>query len=93
MLLGPSFSYERRQFSNKNPLSRKPLAVVRFTAYDDHYGEVLKINEAIYPQGPKGVEALRGQILAALEAGFDVSIITSCSVGKLIELLDFANQT
>ena len=89
MDLGPSFSYDRCQFEKK-PFTKRPFAVVRFTAYDDVYEEPLKVNERSYPHSPDGIINFKGQILAALEAGFDVSVITSCPIGKLIELLDFA---
>jgi len=89
MDLGPSFSYDRCQFEKK-PFTKRPFAVVRFTAYDEVYEEPLKINETSYPHTPKGILDFKGQILAALEAGFDICVITSCPIGKLIELLDFA---
>ena len=89
MDLGPSFSYDRCHFEKK-PFSRPPFAVVRFTAYDEIYEEPLKVNETAYMKTRKGLEDFKGQILAALDAGFDVSVITSCPIGKLIKLLDFA---
>ena len=89
MDLGPSFSYDRCQFEKK-PFTKRPFAGVRFTAYDEVYGEPLKVNETSYPRSPEGLSAFKGQILAALDAGFDVCVITSCPIGKLIELLDFA---
>ncbi len=93
MDLGPSFTFDHCQFQKKGlRLSRQPLAVVRFTAYDEYYGFALKVNETVYPKSPKGVEQLKGQILAALDAGFDVSVVTTCQIGEFIELLDFANQ-
>ena len=89
MDLGPSFSYDRCQFEQK-PFSRPPFAVVRFTAYDEIYEEPLKVNETAYMKTKEGLSEFKGHILAALEAGFDVSVVTSCPIGKLIELLDFA---
>ena len=89
MDLGPSFSYDRCQFQKK-ALTKEPFAVVRFTAYDEVYDEPLKVNETAYMKTRKGLADFKGQILAALDAGFDVSVITSCPIGKLIKLLDFA---
>ena len=89
MDLGPSFSYDRCQFEKK-PFSKRPFAVVRFTAYDEFYGKPLKVNETSYPSNPEGISDFKGQILAAFEAGFDVCVVTSCPIGRLIELLDFA---
>ena len=89
MDLGPSFSYDRSLFEKK-PFSRTPFAVVRFTAYDEFYGEPLKVNETLYPNTKKGISDFRGQILAALEAGFDVSIVSRYQIGKIKRLLDFA---
>lgn len=89
MELGPSFTYDRCHFEKKS-FSRKPFAIVRFTAYDEVYDQPLKVNETAYLKTKEGIAAFKGQILAALDAGFDVSVATSCPIGKLIELLDFA---
>tara|TARA_Y100001963_G_scaffold157532_1_gene254018 strand:- start:22 stop:300 length:279 start_codon:yes stop_codon:yes gene_type:complete len=92
MQLIPSFSYDRCTFDKGNPFSPQLLALVRFTAFSDDDGMPLKINEAIYKKDVKGVEEMRGQICAALEAGFDVSIVTNCDLQKLMRLLGLTNR-
>ena len=92
MELGPSFSYDRCSFKRKTPLSREPFAIVSYTAFDETYEEPIKVNETTYHKTKEGLSAFKGQIFAALDAGFDVSVMTSYPIEKLIKLLDFASS-
>ena len=93
MNLSPNFSYDRAHFQKKNGIlpSSLPVILMRVTSYTED-GEVIAVEEVPYYNNAKSLETFRTHLLTVIEVGFEVSIVTTCEIGKIVKLLDFANR-
>ena len=93
MDLMPNFSYDRAHFHKKNGIfpHKLPVIVMRVTAYGDD-GQMIGVEEVPYYNNAKSLETFRTHLLTVIEVGFEVSIVTTCEIGKIVKLLDFANR-
>ena len=64
---------------------------MRVTAYTDD-GALIGVEEVAYYNNTKSLETFRTHLLTVIEVGFDVSIVTTCEIGKIVKLLDLANR-
>ena len=89
----PNFSYDRAHFHKKKGIfpHKLPVIVMRVTAYGDD-GELIGVEEVPYYNNAKSLETFRTHLLTVIEVGFEVSIVTTCEIGKIVKLLDFANR-
>jgi len=93
MDLMPNFSYDRAHFHKKKGIftNKLPVILMRVTAYTDD-GEMIGVEEVPYYNNAKSMEDFRTQLLTVIDVGFDVSIVTTCEIGKIVKLLDLANR-
>ena len=93
MDLLPNFSYDRAHFQKKKGIfpSNLPLILMRVTAYTAD-GALIGVEEVAYYNNAKSLETFRTHLLTVMEVGFDVSIVTTCEIGKIVKLLDLANR-
>ena len=93
MELMSNFSYDRAHFHKKNGIfpHKLPVILMRVTAYGDD-GEMIGVEEVPYFNNAKSLETFRTHLLTVIEVGFEVSIVTTCEIGKIVKLLDFANR-
>ena len=53
---------------------------------------MIGVEEVPYYNNAKSLETFRTHLLTVIEVGFEVSIVTTCEIGKIVKLLDFANR-
>ncbi len=93
MDLLPNFSYDRAHFHKEKGIftNKLPVILMRVTAYTDE-GEMIGVEEVPYYNNAKSMEDFKTQLLTVIDVGFDVSIVTTCEIGKIVKLLDLANR-
>ena len=93
MNLSPNFSYDRTHFHKKNGIlpSSLPVILMRVTSYTED-GEVIAVEEVPYYNNAKSLSNFRSHIMAAMDVGLDIAIVTTCEIGKIVRILDLANH-
>ena len=67
------------------PSQALPLALVRFTAYDDKH-KVINVEQVSYSENRYEKMQFQMQVAAALQCGMDVSVLTGYPMEEFTEL-------
>ena len=72
-------------------MPERVLAVARYTMYEDD-GKVLAVDTIEYGNNQQEKDVFQGQVIASLECGVDVSIMTSRKIKDFPLLDELINQ-
>ena len=69
----------------QEPENSLPLALVRFTAYDEEH-KVSNVEQVVYQENRYEKMQFQMQVAAALQCGIDVSVVTGYPMEEFTEL-------